>query len=148
MELVRHFIHSHMFDEAKGKRLDLKKSYTVVFAPIASKWFQFLQNNIVLKGPIQTLCARVAMDQILFAPTAISMFFVATSAMEGKDPSLQVQEKLLPTYKMNLILWPWVQLVNFTLIPLHYRLLFVNTVNIGISVLLILFLTRLLIYEV
>lgn len=71
------------------------------------------------------------MDQTLFAPAALSMFFAVTSAMEGKDPMAQVKEKLAPTYKMNLMLWPLVQFVNFTLIPLHYRLLFVNTVNIG-----------------
>ncbi|QKX63816.1 uncharacterized protein TRUGW13939_10987 [Talaromyces rugulosus] len=71
------------------------------------------------------------MDQTLFAPTAISMFFAVTSAMEGKNPIAQVKEKLGPTYKMNFLLWPWVQLLNFTLVPLQYRLLFVNTVNLA-----------------
>lgn len=71
------------------------------------------------------------MDQCLFAPISLSVFFAATSLMEGKDPFRKVQESLIPTYKINLMVWPWVQFINFTLIPLHYRLMFVNTVNIG-----------------
>lgn len=98
---------------------------------MADTWFKFLQRNIVTSRPSTTTVARVMMDQCLFAPIGLSVFFAATSLMEGKDPIRKVQESLIPAYKVNLMVWPWVQFVNFTLIPLHYRLLFVNTVNIG-----------------
>lgn len=103
----------------------------VIFAPMAGTWFQFLQRRIVLSNPSTTIAARVALDQFLFAPFGLSVFFAATSLMKGEEPLQKIQESLIPTYKVNLMLWPWVQFVNFTLVPLQYRLLFVNTVNIG-----------------
>ncbi|OJJ29774.1 hypothetical protein ASPWEDRAFT_46531 [Aspergillus wentii DTO 134E9] len=104
-----------------------------IFAPIASTWFKFLSTNINLSTSLRTGVARMATDQIFFAPIGISIFFASTSAMEGKDPVEKVKTSLLPTYKMNCMLWPFAQLMNFTVVPMQHRLLFVNVVNLGWS---------------
>ena len=53
--------------------------------------------------------------------------------MEGSDP----KEKLAKTYQPALIknwtVWPWVQLVNFKMVPLEHRVLVVNVVALGES---------------
>ncbi|TQN74430.1 Protein sym-1 [Colletotrichum shisoi] len=103
----------------------------VIFGPIATNWFKFLQHNVVLKNKNAEILARVAVDQGVFAPVMISVFLSSMATLEGSS----VQEKLEKNYKTaltsNYMLWPFVQIVNFKLVPLHHRLLFVNVISIG-----------------
>lgn len=46
---------------------------------------------------------------------------------EGKA---QVREKLWPSMKMNWKVWPAVQIINFSVVPVHYQVLVANTVSI------------------
>ncbi|KFY68671.1 hypothetical protein V496_00884 [Pseudogymnoascus sp. VKM F-4515 (FW-2607)] len=40
-----------------------------IFGPAATKWFKFLQTKVVLPNKKLEICARVGVDQLLFAPT-------------------------------------------------------------------------------
>lgn len=109
----------------------LVDSYLAVFGPVATKWFQFLQNRIQLSSPQKTLVARVAADQLVCAPTMIGVFLSSISILEGSSP----QEKLKRTYwealRTNWTVWPVLQGINLYLVPLQYRVLVVNILNIG-----------------
>ena len=74
--------------------------------------------------------ARVAVDQLVFAPTNLFVFLSTMSILEGSSP----REKLAKTYKSalqgNWMVWPFVQVVNFSFVPLDYRVLFVNGLSI------------------
>lgn len=53
--------------------------------------------------------------------------------MEGKDlegTKDELKEKLWPTYVFNLKVWPLLQLINFTLVPVHLQVLYVNFMQI------------------
>ncbi|KAJ3949194.1 Protein required for ethanol metabolism [Colletotrichum fioriniae] len=103
----------------------------VIFGPVATTWFKFLQNNIVLKNKNAEMLARVAADQGVFAPVMISVFLSSMATLEGGS----IKEKLDKNYKTaltsNYMLWPFVQVVNFKFVPLHHRVLFVNVISIG-----------------
>ena len=51
--------------------------------------------------------------------------------MEGSDPVEKWRNNFLPSYKANLAIWPFVQGVNFTFVPLEFRVLVVNVVALG-----------------
>lgn len=51
--------------------------------------------------------------------------------MEGVDPVERLKTAFVPAYKANLMVWPFVQGVNFTFVPLELRLLFVNVISLG-----------------
>ena len=53
------------------------------------------------------------------------------SIMEGTDPMEKLRKAYLSTYKTNLGVWSTVQLGNFALVPLEYRVLVVNVVSLG-----------------
>ena len=53
------------------------------------------------------------------------------SIMEGSDPLDKLRNGYWTVYKANLMLWPWVQAVNFTFVPLRHRVLVVNVVSLG-----------------
>lgn len=53
--------------------------------------------------------------------------------MEGTDPLEKWRTSFIPSYKANLSIWPFVQGVNFSIVPLEYRVLVVNVVSLGES---------------
>ncbi|KAK4245910.1 hypothetical protein VTI28DRAFT_186 [Corynascus sepedonium] len=103
----------------------------VVFGPAAATWFRLLSRHVNLRTPNATILARVACDQGIFAPTFIGVFLSSMAVLEGGS----VREKLDRSYKdallTNWAIWPFVQMVNFKLVPLQHRLLFVNVISIG-----------------
>lgn len=102
-----------------------------IFGPAATTWFGFLQRHVVLKNSKATIVARVAADQCLFTPTHLTCFLSSMAIMEGSDPVEKLRTTFLPSYKANLTIWPLVQGVNFTFVPLEYRVLAVNLVSLG-----------------
>lgn len=84
-----------------------------------------------LGGDNATTLARVACDQLVFAPTFIGVFLSSMAVLEGSP----VRDKLDRSYRSalttNWMIWPFVQLVNFKLVPLEHRVLFVNVISIG-----------------
>lgn len=57
--------------------------------------------------------------------------------MEGTDPVEKWRSTFWQSYKANLMIWPWVQGVNFTFVPLEHRVLVVNVVSLGKCLLLL-----------
>ena len=90
-----------------------------------------LQRHVVLKGTASTTAARVAADQVFFAPVQLTCFLSSMAIMEGVDPVERWKTAFIPAYQANLMVWPFVQGVNFTFIPLDLRLLFVNVISLG-----------------
>ncbi|PKY00505.1 peroxisomal membrane protein [Aspergillus campestris IBT 28561] len=107
-----------------------------IFGPAATTWFSFLQRHVVLKSKTATLVARVTADQCLFTPTHLTCFLSSMAIMEGSDPVEKWRNNFLPSYKANLAIWPFVQGVNFTFVPLEFRVLVVNVVALGWNCLL------------
>jgi protein Mpv17 len=105
-----------------------------VFGPLATKWFQVLQRRINLPSAQRTVIGRVAADQLLFAPTMIGVFLSSMSILEGGSPSDKLERSYWPALKANWTVWPFLQLVNFALVPLQYRVLTVNVLNIGMNI--------------
>lgn len=104
---------------------------TVVFGPAAATWYKFLQQKVNLGTANRTILARVACDQLIFAPTFIGIFLSSMAVLEGTSPREKLAKSYKPALMTNYLIWPFVQLVNFKFVPLQHRLLFVNLVSIG-----------------
>jgi protein Mpv17 len=102
-----------------------------VFGPVATKWFGILQRHVVLGSVATTTAARVAADQIIFAPVQLTCFLSSMAIMEGSDPVEKWKNAFVPAYKANLAVWPFVQGVNFAFVPLELRVLVVNVISLG-----------------
>ncbi|OMH85322.1 Protein SYM1 [Zancudomyces culisetae] len=113
--------------------------YGLVFAPVAYRWYSFLDKRFPFKALLNsqkskynrdffgTIGKRVLCDQVVFAPVAVSAFIVVMGTMEGKTKE-QIKESHRLRYKKTLIanyyLWPAVQAINLSVIPLIYRVPF------------------------
>lgn len=84
-----------------------------------------------MKNKAAETVTRVACDQLLFAPTFIGVFLSSMAVLEGTSPRDKLDRNYASALKANYYIWPAVQGVNFTLVPLHHRVLFVNVVSIG-----------------
>ncbi|TFA98299.1 Protein SYM1 [Trichoderma ghanense] len=102
-----------------------------VFGPVATTWLGFLARRVRLRNARVETLARVAADQLLFAPVMIGVFLSSMATMEGKSAKERLDQTWWPALKANWVLWPAVQFVNFTFLPLQYRLLFANVISIG-----------------
>ena len=86
---------------------------------------------VVRNSTNATIAARVACDQLIFAPVFIGLFLSSMAVMEGGSPEKKLEKSYWPALQANYMLWPFVQLVNFKFVPLHHRVLFVNVISIG-----------------
>lgn len=56
-------------------------------------------------------------------------FFWATTVMETGDSNAGIQkikDKLWPTLKVNWVVWPVLQGINLSVVPLQFRILYIN----------------------
>ena len=75
--------------------------------------------------------ARVAADQFVFAPTNMALFLSSMAYLEGSSVEERLKKAYVPGMKNNFLLWPWVQAVNFKVVPLEHRVFVVNIVALG-----------------
>ncbi|SCV03701.1 LAMI_0H10264g1_1 [Lachancea mirantina] len=110
---------------------------SLVFSFIGDKWYKILNTRIGFKDRPAThwsnLLLRVGTDQAVFAPLAAPLYFGVLTLMEGRPLSAarrKISDNWWETLKTNWMVWPWVQLANFSLVPVQHRLLTVNVVAI------------------
>jgi len=103
-------------------------------------WWGFLEKSIekhiISAGTHRygNAFVKVAIDQLVGSPLFNAFFFSSQSLLQGKtlettltDVKVRVPEML----KLHYCFWPWVHLVNFSLLPLHRRLLVHNIFTVG-----------------
>ncbi|KAJ2821929.1 hypothetical protein FBU31_004748 [Coemansia sp. 'formosensis'] len=92
-----------------------------------------LPSKMSLSGNTSAVLKRLAVDQTVFAPFATFSFVGAMGVMEGLGPS-ELVERFRMQYPEVLIagyaLWPAAQLLNFSIVPLAYRVPFSSIVGL------------------
>jgi len=113
-------------------------SFGMFNTPIQYNWFGFLDRTFpVPQGTFSTgfgkVLVRVGVDQCLFAPVGLGIFFTFMAFAEGHGIS-GLRKKWNEGYgsalRANYVVWPAVQFINFKLMPLRYQIPFVSTIGI------------------
>lgn len=109
---------------------------SVFMGPVLHYWYGFLDRVFLGKF---ALAGKLLSDQLLFAPFFNGAFIAGVGTLEG-NPLRQVADtvrtKLWPSMKANWTLWPAAQVVNFTLIPRTFQIVYVNCVALVWNVIL------------
>ncbi|PRP84936.1 Mpv17 / PMP22 family protein [Planoprotostelium fungivorum] len=128
-------------------------AYYAIMMPIAHYWYKFLDRLFEKRAERakldaekekekkpqtglsvidSTVLKKLALDELIFDPFCIFLFFTVIGVLERKSLS-QIREKIGKEYwitqKMSWKLWPAVQLINFALVPGDFRILFVNVIS-------------------
>ncbi|EYC29490.1 hypothetical protein Y032_0006g3001 [Ancylostoma ceylanicum] len=123
------------FEKRNLKTYDFERTGRFFFlasafiAPCLSKWFKVLER---IKGNPKIIpLARVAIDQIAFAPVFNAIILVNLRLLErlGFETSWRkMKEDWWTIYTSSLKVWPAVQIINFYLIPLNMRVIIIQLV--------------------
>jgi protein Mpv17 len=92
-----------------------------------------LQKKINLQSHGATVAARVLADQTVFSTINMGCFLSSMAILEGRSPQERLEKSYLAGLKANWLLWPAVQAINFSVVPLQHRVLVVNIVSLGTS---------------
>uniref|UniRef100_A0A914H0K2 Mitochondrial inner membrane protein Mpv17 n=1 Tax=Globodera rostochiensis TaxID=31243 RepID=A0A914H0K2_GLORO len=116
--------------------------FSQFLAPIQFHWFRFMDRRIggsKNTGPagnkmsVRTGLKRVLADQSIIAPTLTAAFLFCVNFLDSFSAQSAVQrtkriyfDVLVNNYKF----WPFVQMINLTVIPLQFRVVFVQFFSI------------------
>ncbi|KLT42993.1 hypothetical protein CC85DRAFT_244940 [Cutaneotrichosporon oleaginosum] len=120
-----------VWDPVRAARLMFYGGF--VFAPLAHNWINLLE-RVQFSSRLKTLAARVALDQVVWGPFIVCLFWTTNGFLEGKSPS-EVKAKLemafVPVYTKSLMVFGPTALINFAFVPLQHRLLVGQSVGLG-----------------
>eukprot|EP01025_Chloroclados_australasicus_P019739 TRINITY_DN207_c1_g1_i1.p2 TRINITY_DN207_c1_g1~~TRINITY_DN207_c1_g1_i1.p2 ORF type:complete len:200 (-),score=1.66 TRINITY_DN207_c1_g1_i1:571-1170(-) len=112
----------------------------LVMGPFAHYWFNVLEKVVFPMRPNSpaTIVIKAALDQLVQAPIGLSMFYAYQEMFQGRPHRTLdvIQDKLMPTLYMTWKFWPLAHLINFSVVPLDLRILYVNVVSVVYTCLL------------
>ncbi|XP_063222640.1 mpv17-like protein isoform X2 [Bacillus rossius redtenbacheri] len=117
-------------DCAQAARFALYGSCFV--APSLQAWLSFAQRAWPGRSWRATL-TKVLLEQVTYTPFAIASFYCGMTLLEGQGWDAAVSEvraKFLPTYKVGALVWPAVQVFNYSAVPERNRVPFVSVCSL------------------
>jgi hypothetical protein len=99
-------------------------------APMTHVWYDALSTRIIPGGRSRSkVFQRLLLDQFGFAPLFVPSFMAGLWILEGRDNIWENLVSIAPSViEANWALWIPAQLINFSMIPLNYQVLFGNVV--------------------
>ena len=104
----------------------------VIIGPIQRSWFLALERFIPPTSKIQ-IVKKLIVDQTIWGPFIIFFFYTGSATLAGKDlreVKLLLRERYIKTIVTAYKVWPFVQAVNFSLVPLQHRPNFVQIISL------------------
>lgn len=101
---------------------------TVCISPLLTKWYGWLDG----KFPCTTtpvVMKKLFLDQFVFTPFVVIVFYVGMSYMEGKrglEAFDELKQKGLQTFAMDCCFWLPTSAVNFMFVPAWLRVAFIG----------------------
>jgi Mpv17 / PMP22 family len=131
--------------QPQQQEIDLKRSCKVgllglcMNAGALSVWYRVLDRCIGHnRSSVKQVVLKVAADQLVYAPFALTAFLSFTAAVDETSPEAQqsaalasVQQNLLRTYIADWSVWPLANAVAFRYMPTAYRPSFISCVQLG-----------------
>ncbi|CAG9333392.1 unnamed protein product [Blepharisma stoltei] len=137
-DAVSQYIESRLQSKSFLQNFDHKRCFKLscygafYLAPLLHGWYGFLAKTFPAPGTLSTI-KKLSLDQTFFCSWCIWSFFTAATLFNGGTLQ-QAQEKIKKDYWEALVvnwkIWPPVMLINFSIIPLHTQVIFVNFVAV------------------
>jgi hypothetical protein len=119
------------FDRVDWRRtLNFAILNTLLVPPVMHWWYGLLSTKIVGTSFVAAI-KRVILDQSIFAPLFVAIFFTANLLIDGKIDQLdmKLQNDWFPTLMANYSVWIPAQLINFKAVPPPLRVLWANFIG-------------------
>lgn len=97
------------------------------------KWYGTLDARVTATSRLGRTAQKVFIDQVVFAPFFLACLLSLIGFSQHQDIN-KVKEKMRNDYTdilvANYSVWPWVQIINFSIVPLNYQVLLTQTVAV------------------
>lgn len=103
---------------------------------ICHYWYVLLDRWMVGRS-LRAVLLKVLYDQVVFSPISLTVYFGTVGLLEQSSCSELMSEtwsKGCTIYKVEWIIWPPAQFLNFYVLPLRYRVFFDNLISFGFDV--------------
>ncbi|KAL3670278.1 hypothetical protein V7S43_004591 [Phytophthora oleae] len=124
-----------VLSESTAKTVRMMVWGGLLLSPMVHNWHNLLERAFVGTGKT-VVAKKVVADMVFIAPQIPIWFLTSTGLMAGKplrqafDESVEKQPVMLAA---SYTLWPAVNCISYSVVPLQYRLLFGNVINLGWS---------------
>ncbi|KAH7476291.1 hypothetical protein PRIC1_000299 [Phytophthora ramorum] len=122
-----------LVSESTAKTVRMMVWGGLFLSPMMHNWYNLMERVFVGTGKL-VAAKKVVADMVFIAPQMPIWFFTTTGVMAGKpfpqalDDAVEKQPVMLMA---NYMLWPAANSITYGVMPLEYRLLFANLVNVG-----------------
>lgn len=106
---------------------------TFFVAPLLHVNYSYILPRLVPEISAVGALKKLAIDQLIFAPLVILMFYPAINIVEGKSLSHAIEDlknKYYATMVANYKIWPAANLINFYFVPIQYQVLWANLISL------------------
>lgn len=105
------------------------------FGPFCALWYtRWLPRLVPMKEPaLKLVLLKVALDETLQSWFFYTSFLYTMTRLEGsnhEDALAKLRKDFWKLYSTDLMLWPWVQFINFWWVPPHLQSLVVSSVSV------------------
>ncbi|RZF39635.1 hypothetical protein LSTR_LSTR001156 [Laodelphax striatellus] len=118
------------------KRTSYMATSGLTVGVVCHYWYKFLDSKLP-ERTIKVVAKKVVVDQILFSPICISVFFVTLGLLERASLETirtEIVKKGWRLYVAEWFIWPPAQVINFYWLPTRYRVLYDNTISLGYDI--------------
>jgi protein Mpv17 len=105
----------------------------VYSGPITHYWYQILELIVTVENRVLGLACRMLLDSIIFTPVTITGYFTVRTFLDQQGLvtlRTKLQTKLKPALFAAWSFWPPVNIFNFSLVPLQFRVLYSNVMSL------------------
>jgi len=105
---------------------------TVVIAPLFTQWYHWLETRFPpcsIAGPTKSILKKTVIDQFLFTPPLLCLFFSIMAAAEvatWANVKNEITTKLPKVYVADCLFWIPIQAINFWKVPPTWRVLYIG----------------------
>ena len=102
-------------------------------------YFYITMDRYITGRSLTAAAKKVFLDQTMLSVFIGASFLYGTSLLEGQSQAQAVKglkDKFPQVYLCDWLFWPPVQMINFTTVPIMFRVLYVNVMNLVWSTIL------------
>mgnify|MGYP002803601653 FL=1 len=133
--VAQHFVEKKTWQQHDiWRTIRLTSTGLFIIGPTFHVWYDVFLSKLFMQRTMKTALKKVVLDQGLFAPAFLVLFYGSLGILEFsplQKTVARLKAEFLPNMAVNYSIWPAIQMVNFYFIRQpKYNILFVNVASI------------------